>query len=397
MTIDGFDFNTIDNSRVDPDSPVDTSLMTDIRDALEFLMRWLGRDFLVGATANHNHDGVGSALVSVSETAGVSLFTYLGNPAVGVVNHPPIEDKAWMLTFSTEAGVDDIEGYFLPFVVEDEPNDGGRVRRFNGTDENGVSASNFPDSKESQHSFRFGSVFTQAGRMTEHILFKQIEGLMVCGSYTGDGNTARLIDISSTSPLLNDFQPDVVIIVNTSITAQQREPVIRTVDHSGDNSTNFESGSFHTDAIVDLNSTGFEIDDNQDVNNSGEEYAYFAFKFGSEEGLTIEKLTSPQSGVQADVSMGNPGSWAFLTLAVRTDATGSNPPQMKTRNHFGTNSNFTAQDGAENFIVNTGIRENRRGEVRLGTGFPNTAGHTSNLIVFSTSSNNSYVHASGLE
>ena len=69
MAIDGFDFTTIANSQVDPDSPVDTVLATGYRDNSEFLMRWLGRDFLAGAVANHDHDGVNSALVTGSVPA----------------------------------------------------------------------------------------------------------------------------------------------------------------------------------------------------------------------------------------------------------------------------------------------------------------------------------------
>ncbi len=66
MAIDGFSFTTIANSQVDPDSPVDTVLATGYRDNSEFLMRWLGRDFLAGAVANHDHDGVNSAAVTIA-------------------------------------------------------------------------------------------------------------------------------------------------------------------------------------------------------------------------------------------------------------------------------------------------------------------------------------------
>lgn len=71
MAIDGFSWTTILDSQVDPDSPVDTILMTGLRDDAEFLMRWLGRDYLAGAIANHDHDGLNSKKVSAANLAGV--------------------------------------------------------------------------------------------------------------------------------------------------------------------------------------------------------------------------------------------------------------------------------------------------------------------------------------
>lgn len=56
---------TIADSAVDPDSPVDTTLMTGMRDSLVHLREWLGASFTGGAVQNHNHDGANSALVEV--------------------------------------------------------------------------------------------------------------------------------------------------------------------------------------------------------------------------------------------------------------------------------------------------------------------------------------------
>ncbi len=56
------DFVQITDSEIAPDSPETTGLMTKLRDALEHLEEWLGKDFV--AAINHKHDGVDSALIS---------------------------------------------------------------------------------------------------------------------------------------------------------------------------------------------------------------------------------------------------------------------------------------------------------------------------------------------
>ena len=73
MAIDGFDFTTISDGRVDPDSPLDTTLATDWRDNIEFLMRWLGKSFLVAAVADHDHDGVNSATIDAADLTGTAI------------------------------------------------------------------------------------------------------------------------------------------------------------------------------------------------------------------------------------------------------------------------------------------------------------------------------------
>lgn len=70
MSIDGFDFNTIVNGRIDPDSPLDTTLFNDMRDQSEFLKRWLGKSFVGAAVADHDHDGVNSKAIISDDIVG---------------------------------------------------------------------------------------------------------------------------------------------------------------------------------------------------------------------------------------------------------------------------------------------------------------------------------------
>lgn len=58
-------FTAIADSAVDPDSPVDTALVTALRDNTTHLREWLGASFYAGAAQDHAHDGVTSALVEI--------------------------------------------------------------------------------------------------------------------------------------------------------------------------------------------------------------------------------------------------------------------------------------------------------------------------------------------
>lgn len=65
MTAITKNYTVINDSAVDPDSPVDTALITALRDNITHLREWLGASFYAGAAQDHAHDGVTSALVEI--------------------------------------------------------------------------------------------------------------------------------------------------------------------------------------------------------------------------------------------------------------------------------------------------------------------------------------------
>lgn len=65
MTTISKSFVTIADSAVDPDSPLDTTLITGLRDNAIHLREWLGAGYYAGAVQNHDHDGVNSALIPI--------------------------------------------------------------------------------------------------------------------------------------------------------------------------------------------------------------------------------------------------------------------------------------------------------------------------------------------
>ncbi|MFQ5353376.1 MAG: hypothetical protein ACE5DR_00380 [Thermodesulfobacteriota bacterium] len=50
----------IPDSAIDADSPIDTTLLTEVRDDLAHLQEWLGLNYT--AAVDHNHDGINSSL-----------------------------------------------------------------------------------------------------------------------------------------------------------------------------------------------------------------------------------------------------------------------------------------------------------------------------------------------
>ncbi|TAN59696.1 hypothetical protein EPN18_09995 [bacterium] len=59
MTVPSKNWTSIADTQVDADSPLDTTLITALRDDLVHLKEWLGANYT--AAQNHNHDGVNSA------------------------------------------------------------------------------------------------------------------------------------------------------------------------------------------------------------------------------------------------------------------------------------------------------------------------------------------------
>lgn len=69
MTAISKDWVSIADASVDPDSPLDTTLMTCIRDDLVHLREWIGAAYTAGAVQNHNHDGSNSEIIEIGSNA----------------------------------------------------------------------------------------------------------------------------------------------------------------------------------------------------------------------------------------------------------------------------------------------------------------------------------------
>lgn len=61
MAVPSKNWSTIADAAIDPDSPLDTVLVTAIRDDLTHVYEWLGYGYV--AAQAHDHDGVNSTLL----------------------------------------------------------------------------------------------------------------------------------------------------------------------------------------------------------------------------------------------------------------------------------------------------------------------------------------------
>ena len=75
MTAPSKNWTDIADTQIDADSPLDTTLLTAIRDDLVHIREWLGKDY--AAAINHCHDGLDSTQLSAAniiQTSGAAFF-----------------------------------------------------------------------------------------------------------------------------------------------------------------------------------------------------------------------------------------------------------------------------------------------------------------------------------
>lgn len=108
-----------------------------------------------------------------------------------------------------------------------------------------------------------------AGAGYKWVAFKNTSGFMATGTYTGNATDNRAITGVG-------FQPDVVVIKANS---GAKVPVFRTSVHSGDDSSLWATTLANTtDRIQSLDSDGFTVGANDDVNMSGRVITWWAFR-----------------------------------------------------------------------------------------------------------------------
>lgn len=72
MTAPSKTFTTIADSRIDPESIIDTDLMTDLRDNDIHNYEWIGFGF--SPSQAHKHDGLDSSLLSGNVVGNLSMY-----------------------------------------------------------------------------------------------------------------------------------------------------------------------------------------------------------------------------------------------------------------------------------------------------------------------------------
>lgn len=276
-TIDSNDWTDIAATRTDADSPVDETLMNDIRENINFLKLWLGKDYLSTAVANHNHDGSNSAPVpGASGGKNIAVVNHLGfGTAQG--NHQPLrcffKPEYMFLLVNADSNVAANDSVVRSLSMA---NGAGLISTAYTT---GLGVSQF----------HFGGFNISAvdavgnGADSDNVsLLLQGDGTFTkTGSYTGNG---------ATQTITCGFQPEFVIVnrVDTGVMA------VKSFSFSATGSKVYkaaEMGVHKTDLITGFTSTGFTLGANADGNQNTIAFNFLAIKPATVSGETVARKT----------------------------------------------------------------------------------------------------------
>ena len=275
-TIDSNHWTDIAATRTDADSPVDETLMNDIRENLNFLKLWLGKDYISTAVANHNHDDVNSAPVP-----GAS-----GGKNIAVVNHYGL---------GTGMGPQPFRCYFKPEYQLLLVNFDGTLKNdyllksLSTANQAGITTDVAYGTSFGVNLFFFGGFscspvdVTGNGADSENVslLLKGDDTFIKTGTYTGNG---------ATQTITCGFQPEFVLTnrVNAGTIS------VKSFSFSSTGSKVYkaaEMGVHKTDLITGFTATGFTLGANADANANATSFDFLAIKPATVKGETIARKT----------------------------------------------------------------------------------------------------------
>lgn len=314
-TIDGYAWTTIGDGSIDADSPFDDTLSTDIRDNIENLMRWLGKDYLSGAVANHDHDGANSAKIAgASGGVGIAVVPYQGTGQSVKMDYIRFKPEWCWFTHivDTSSGAPNASPFMKSVSMAAQS-----TYNFN----DGLLASHGADAFYEGGVGQDGAAASLSTSTTiyDRLMLKSVSGLIHVGGYTGTGSTQSI-----TAP---GFQPTLVWVVRR---ATSGVTTFKISDYSpATNSKDARAGTFSTTAITSLDSTGFTLGTSSDVNGSAVTYDYLALKAGTSNGERIAKLNWTGDNVDGRAITGA-GFRAQAALVFRTNVTTNNNDWIQT-------------------------------------------------------------------
>jgi len=348
MAIDGFSFTAVSNAQVDPDSPLDTTIITAFRDSLEVLNRWMGKDFVAGQIANHDHDMVNSAGVA-GATGGVNIAiqTYTA-PTDTVVEVQPFGGYEFEPDMVITWGIADGSSQIL--IKKNGQTD--------STDLNDGQAelSEIDDMRHGGIILAAASFLKTAGNVFQVLALKDLANIIKVGQYTGDNNAGGQ-DITGIG-----FQPEVVITWPDADGVVDEEAHIRTIGFAANASRTFEnSGRYDaSNHIETFLADGFHVGNDDSVNDINDLFNFLCLKTGALNGERVDVRTYIGNSVDDT----QPFTLTFspdLVIIIRTDS-GSSEIQFKTR-AMGTFS----YDMSNGFVRSSGIKELTKDGMILGT------------------------------
>ena len=309
--IDGFssDLGIIPTSDVDPDSPVNTTLITKLRDQIEFIQRWMGKGGIDNAVANHAHAGFAidgtAAIAGSSGGVGIAVGHALPNSLDFSTNICNFEPEVLIATDITTTG-----DVYIKLDTDATNN------AHNMTDNTYGTEPGIRDISSTGCTLNAGaSTLANRNNMLGFLALKTLSGILKIDTYTG--NATDNTGITSVG-----FQPDMVWIQSEG--TGSRAMFFRTQGFTGNNSATFNQVGVLTDGIKSFDADGFTIGTNVNVNTNAELYRYMAFKSGSSEGEKINIQSYTGTGSTGRLLTNDASFNAQWVMITRTDATNAN-------------------------------------------------------------------------
>lgn len=317
MALPSKTFTSITDVRIQPDAPVDTTLMRDLRDNDINSSERIGIPTGSGtADRNHAHLGLGkdgSAAIG-GTTGGISIVSgsYLGTFDNNNPNLTRFKPEFMMIAKVARTGVGGSAGP----VIKHSGDDAGESTPLLGS--GGKASVGINRLQLGGASFDSGAPFfnTVDDRFTTLLLKSNPSGIKF-GTYTGDNAADRGITGIG-------FQPSIVFVWRATSNVNSI-PVIKTIGMTGDNSKDFggNSGAIITNGIKTLDLDGFTIGNSSRVNSNNIVYAFVALKSFTDSGEAVQVDSYTGNGVNPRTLVNTAGfapHWAWI---INTDIAGS--------------------------------------------------------------------------
>lgn len=268
MEVPSKSFTSITDVRIQPDAPVDTTLMRDLRDNDIHANEILGDEILFGSFQQaHAHTGSDGTAPIGGTTGGLNIG-YGFFEGVGDIIGPNIT------RFKPDVGL----GLFIDKTsihikhINDDLNETTNI--FNGGKSTaaGIIDLRMGGAKIS------GSGFGISGRRSEWLFLKNLSNFIKYDRYTGIASGNQSIDETSTiSGTGIGFQPELVIIwrATSNVTSNV---IIRTKGFAGSDAKTMSTtvGTILSTLIVSLDIDGFTVGTSNAVNQNNIQYAFLA-------------------------------------------------------------------------------------------------------------------------
>lgn len=354
-TIDNFssDLDLIPNTDVDADSPLDTTLITELRDQIEFIQRWLGKSGIDNAIADHAHAGFTEDGSSPIVGASGGTFMALQTSAA--------EEQSFMrINFLAEVS------FTWPVAGGGSGGTFGGVRHKDMVgfvskplDLNNLSSQNILEQLHGGSRI-FGGYAD--GALKEVLSLKSQAGILNIGTYDGDGATSHPISGIG-------FKPEAVYIAPK--VTHPSDPIIKTKSFiegaQGTGESRATNGNLITNGILTFDADGFTLGNATGVNNGTISYFYIAWKTGTSAGEKVAVVSFAGDGTDdrdiTDVQLTPTLDFTpDVIFAVNATGNASQLPGIKTRS-MGLN---TKGMSGINSVAN-GIQRIRVNGVEVGT------------------------------